>query len=350
MWDLGFRFAKACYLVRGILLPGHGTVPGDLLQIGPDAWRDAVAKAVWGFRGEVDRLVIAGFDLGAVLALDAALDLAMPPEVELNGVVMLAPAFDYEPPSFAPAAVGPGGNALWGEVFEKHSSFRYHSTAKPSIAATNQLGQALLEREAPLHIPLFMVLSAEDVVTDAGAARDWFCSQNVTPRHLLWYSRYPDAPFPTCQCTVQRRDPKANESQVCVSVRPSSCTLSSSNNGGQRPLVSAETCRENPYASQTGEAGGAILDLAHIALLAAPDNPRYGATAKIIDCLHYSYEKDSPEGQACSGRSNGDGVRYLRYGEASGGNLENYILRRLTYNPDFDHMAERMIDFLRRSN
>ncbi|MGI9500774.1 MAG: hypothetical protein ACR2P3_12090, partial [Geminicoccaceae bacterium] len=28
MWDLGSRFAKACYLVRGVLLPGHGTVPG----------------------------------------------------------------------------------------------------------------------------------------------------------------------------------------------------------------------------------------------------------------------------------------------------------------------------------
>ena len=167
MWDLGFRFAQACYLVRAILLPGHGTVPGDLLRIGPSAWRDAVAKAVWGFRGEVDRLVIAGFDLGANLALDAALDLAMPPEVELNGVIMLAPAFDYEPPTFAPAAVAPGGNALWGEVFEKHNSFRYHSIAKPSIAATNQLGDALFAREAPTHIPLFMVLSAEDEVTSA---------------------------------------------------------------------------------------------------------------------------------------------------------------------------------------
>ncbi|MDH3660515.1 MAG: alpha/beta fold hydrolase [Alphaproteobacteria bacterium] len=350
MWDLGARFAKACYLVRAILLPGHGTVPGDLLNVGPRAWRDAVAKAVWSFRGEADRLVIAGFDLGAVLALDAALDLAMPPEVELDGVVLLAPAFNYDPPSFAPAAVGPAGNALWGEVFEKHSSFRYHSIAKPSIAATERLGSALLDRQAPLHVPLFMVLSAEDAVTDAEAARDWFCGQSVTPRHLLWYSRYPEAPFPACSCTIQRRDSRANQSRVCVSIRSSSCTLPSSEEGGKRSLPTAETCRRNPFSSKNGDAGGAILDLAHIALLAAPSNPRYGATAKINDCLHYSWEQETPEGQVCSGRSNGDGARYLRYGETSGGNLENYILRRLTYNPDFDHMAERMIDFLRRSN
>ncbi len=350
MWDLGHRFAKACYLVRAILLPGHGTVPGDLLNVGVPSWRQAVAKAVWSFRGEVDRLVIAGFDLGANLALDAALDLTMPPEVELNGIVMLAPAFTYDPPEFAPAAVGPGGNALWGEVFEKHDAFRYHSVAKPSVAATNGLGGELFERAAPRHLPLFMVLSAEDAVTDAGAARDWFCGQSVTPRHLLWYSRYPDAPFPDCRCTVSRRDSKNNESKSCVSVRPSSCVTPPVKDGGKRPLPSAKTCGGNPYEVKNSDSGGAILDLAHIALLAAPENPRYGASAEIHDCLHYSFESDTPEGQLCAGLSNGEGGRYLRYGEMSDGNLGNYVLRRLTYNPDFDQMAERMIGFLRRSN
>ncbi|MEM8949372.1 MAG: alpha/beta fold hydrolase [Pseudomonadota bacterium] len=350
MWDLGHRFAKDCYLVRAILLPGHGTVPGDLLNVGLPAWREAVSKAVWSFRGEVDRLVIAGFDLGANLALDAALELNMPAEVELNGLVMLAPAFDYDPPDFAPAAVGPGGAALWGQVFEKHNAFRYHSVARPSIAATNSLGGELLQEEAPRHLPLFMVLSAEDAVTDARIARDWFCSQNVTPRHLLWYSRYPEAPFPDCRCTVQRRNPTDNESKICVSVRPSSCVTSPARNGSKRQLPTAETCGRNPFESKNSDSGGAILDLAHIALLAAPENPRYGASAEIYDCLHYSFERDTPEGQLCAGLSNGDGGRYLRYGEMSDGNLGNYVLRRLTYNPDFDHMAERMIDFLRRSN
>ena len=350
MWDLGARFAKACYLVRAILLPGHGTVPGDLLNVGLPAWRDAVAKAVWSFRGEVDRLVIAGFDLGANLALDAALDLGMPPEVELNGIVMIAPAFRYEPPDFAPAAVGPGGNLLWGDVFEKRDSLRYNSFAQPSVDAINRLGQELSSREAPLHVPLFMVLSAEDAVADASAARAWYCAQKVTPRHLLLYSRYPDAALPACRCTVERRDSRQNESQVCVSVRPSSCALPASTDEGRFPLPTPETCRSNPFASEKGDVGGAILDLAHVALLAAPDNPRYGAEALTKDCLHYSLEKETPEGQACAGQADGGGDRYLRYGEVSEGNLQNYILRRLTYNPDFDQMAGQMIEFLRRSN
>lgn len=350
MWDLGARFAKNCYLVRAILLPGHGTVPGDLLNVGIPAWRDAVAKAVWSFRGEVNRLVIAGFDLGANLALDAAHDLAMPDELELNGIVLLAPAFDYRPPSFAPAAFGPGGNALWGDVFDKRDSLRYNSIAKPSVAATEGLGRELFEREAPLHLPLFMVLSAEDAVTDAGLARSWFCDQRVTPRHLLWYSRYPDAPLPTCHCTVERRDSERNESRICVSVRPGSCARPAGAKGDGRTEWDPAFCRSNPFETGGHDTGGAILDIAHVALLAAPNNPRYGARAETNDCLHYSFQSQSPEGRVCAGRSNGEGDRYVRYGEMSDRNLENYVLRRLTYNPDFDHMANEMIDFLRRSN
>lgn len=222
--------------------------------------------------------------------------------------------------------------------------------AKPSIAATNALGAELIQEKAPLHVPLFMVLSAEDTVTDANTARDWFCAQDVTPRHLVWYGRYPDAPFPSCRCKVAHRDPGVEDLRDCVTVRPSSCVLPPAGRDGVRPLPSPEICRSNPYASKKGDVGGAILDLAHIGLLAAPDNPRYGAEAQTNDCLHYSWQKETPEAQVCAGWANGDGRAYLRYGEISDGNLHNYILRRLTYNPDFDHMAGQMIDFLRRSN
>jgi len=93
-----------------------------------------------------------------------------------------------------------------------------------------------------------------------------------------------------------------------------------------------------------------ILDLSHTGLLAAADNPRYGATSGRRDCLHYSWELDTPEERVCVGDLVGEGERYLRYGEASPGNLENYILRRLTYNPDFDFMAKAILDFLEKND
>jgi esterase/lipase len=359
MWDLAGRFAKDCYLVRGILLPGHGTIPGDLLSVGLSDWREAVSRGIATFKGQAERLTIVGFDLGANLALDAALRreaknedlrLTMPEGVELNGIVLLAPAFRYDPPPFPPAAVAPGGQALWGATFEKRDSLRYNSIAKPSVQATNQLGRALFNQDAPLHLPLFMVLSAEDDVSDSELAMNWFCRQRVTPRELLWYSRYPKArlPVPDCRCQVEQRV-GPSKSEICVFVRPSSCILPKTSKDDKRPVPSSEICRTNPFDEKSGDIDARILDLAHIALLAAPENPRYGAGAKSNDCLHYSFVKDTPKGRACAGDAGQKGVKPLRYGETSEGNLQNYTLRRLTYNPDFDHMAEQMIDFLERS-
>lgn len=342
MWDLAARFSQECYLVRAILLPGHGTVPGDLTKVGLSAWRDAVAKAAWSFRGHVDRLVIAGFDLGANLALDAALDLGLPPEIELNGIVMLAPAFRYDPPRFSPAATGPGGDALWGDVFNETERVRYKSTAQPSVDAVNRLGRELFDRQAPRHIPLFVVASDDDAVTDPGMVQDWFCGQATTPRKLLWYTRYPCRPVPNCRCTVRYRDPTKDERQVCTVNRSVAHKLGFDGKAEDLGLETPKDCRSGGRLTPNSS----ILDLAHMALLAAPDNPRYGAARRRNDCLHYSWELGTPEERVCVGDLVGEGERYLRYGEASGSNLRNYILRRLTHNPDFNFMATAVLDFL----
>ena len=93
-----------------------------------------------------------------------------------------------------------------------------------------------------------------------------------------------------------------------------------------------------------------ILDLAHTGLLAAPENPRYGAASGRTDCLHYSWDIETPEERICVGDAIGEGEGYLRYGEASDANLRNYILRRLTHNPDFNFMATAVLDFLERND
>ncbi|MDH3772400.1 MAG: hypothetical protein OET79_15615, partial [Nitrospirota bacterium] len=69
MRDLGRRFAAECYLVRAVLLPGHGTVPGDLLEIQYPSWRDAVRRAAASFDDRAENLYLVGFGAGATLAL-----------------------------------------------------------------------------------------------------------------------------------------------------------------------------------------------------------------------------------------------------------------------------------------
>jgi dienelactone hydrolase len=93
MRDLGRALVEHCYLVRAILLPGHGTIPDDLSEVDYRQWVEATADAVASFEGEAKRLVLVGFGLGATLAIDQAL---------------------AEPPGSAPGArragsAGPGG-------------------------------------------------------------------------------------------------------------------------------------------------------------------------------------------------------------------------------------------------
>jgi hypothetical protein len=223
---------------------------------------------------------------------------------------------------------------------------RYLSTAEPSVRAVNVLGQELFAREAPRHIPLLVVASADDAVSDPLLAQTWFCSQTTTPRRLLWYTRYPCQPLPDCRCTVRSRDPAQDERRACTVNRSIAHDLGFTGEARDFARETPKDCR--PGRRLTPNPG--ILDLAHIALLAAPENPRYGAASGRKDCLHYSWDLDTPEERVCVGDLVGEGERYLRYGEASGGNLQNYILRRLTYHPDFDFMASAILDFLDKND
>jgi len=185
------------------------------------------------------------------------------------------------------------------------------------------------------------VASADDAVADPDLTQRWFCGQETTPRRLLWYTRYPDRPVPNCRCVIRDRDPAKDRAEICAFTRPSS----------HGTFVDRRAAAETVSASAgIDAASGAnhqtILDMSHIALLAAPDNPRYGAVSGRRDCLHYSWERDTPEGLVCTGDLVDEGQAYVRYGEASAGNLRNYIVRRLTYNPDFDHMATAILEFL----
>jgi pimeloyl-ACP methyl ester carboxylesterase len=69
MQDLGKFFRNRCFLVRSILLPGHGTRPGDLLDIKYQDWVKSVDYGVHSFAGLVDEMFLAGYSLGGTLAV-----------------------------------------------------------------------------------------------------------------------------------------------------------------------------------------------------------------------------------------------------------------------------------------
>jgi esterase/lipase len=302
MRDLARALADACYLARALLLPGHGTVPGDLLGVDYRQWVDATRSAVASFAGEAERLILVGFGLGGTLAVHYALSPEPVPGVELGGLVLLAPALGEDTPLSWLRTAGSHGRLTpgqpWARLLLDYDPVRYESLPRNALAQRTNLVQEVVAQDGALEIPVFLVLSADDAEVDAGAARDWFCTRLAGPRQLIWYTTTP-APGTDC------------------------------------PSVAEKSSADWPD----------ILDLSHVALPIAPSNARYGPDRGYPDCAHYYWE-NSPNWLICVDATKTVANADLRYGEITAANLERHIVRRLTYNPDFDAMMGAALAFL----
>jgi esterase/lipase len=304
MRDLGRALVEACYLVRAILLPGHGTVPGDLLDVDYGEWIEATRRAVGSFDGVAERLVLVGFSMGATLAVHQALLDPPPSDVEIVGLVLLAPALGTETPFEWLQAPGLGGalapEGRWSRLLSDADPVRYESVPRNAELQRAHLIDALDAHDEPLTLPVFVAISADDAEVDPGAVRAWFCRELSGPRRLIWYAAAPGAGSTDCRFVIER------------------------------PSV----------------AGPGVIDLSHIAVPIAPDNPRYGIEGAYLDCRHYYWEEDTPSWFICMDPTRTAANSEVREGEITEANLQRHVMRRLTYNPDFAPMVEDLLAFL----
>jgi len=297
--DLGERLAEACHLVRAVLLPGHGTVPGDLLEVDGEAWLAAVHEGVASFAGVAERVHLLGFGAGGTLALHHALF----DKPRAGALVLIAPRLPPRPSipfldSLAGFYDGTDARARWRDLAPDLDPVRYESLPKNALREVDRLARELDEREGILDIPVMVALSAEDAAIDADAIRRWFCRRLTGPRQMLWYS------------------------------------------ADGTPITDCRFVRIH----ESGRAPG-VLDYSHVALPVAPDNPRYGADAAHFDCDHY-FRENSPNWLICVDPTKMPANSEIRYGEITPANLERAIVRRLTWNPDFEAFADAVVGFL----
>ena len=88
MQALGRFYAQQGFLVRAILLPGHGSRPGDLLTATASQWQAAVTAGIQSLSMQCQQIHIAGFSLGALLACLAC------EHHDIRSLCLLAPAFE----------------------------------------------------------------------------------------------------------------------------------------------------------------------------------------------------------------------------------------------------------------
>ncbi len=301
MRDIAAGLARAGHRARGLLLPGHGTQPGDLLAVDHRDWIRATAYGVESFADQAaNGLVIVGFSTGATLALHHLLTAAGGPPI--RAVVLLSPGIRARsrttPATCLLRHLGRlHPRAAWLTVAADADAYKYESFAFNAACQfhrlTRALARSLAKVASPLPVPVFMAVSADDLTIDAARARRFFTEHAPAGSRLIWYTTRPEP----------SGDPRIEE-------------------------------------RQSADPAAGILDFAHVSLPNAPANPHYGAAGRYRNRLH---------DPAAAGRADGDVLR----GEVSAANraragATGRLLLRLTYNTDFDGLMTALGDFLDR--
>lgn len=282
--DVAHRLAEQGYVVRTLLLPGHGTQPADLIGIRLEDWQQLVREQISLLQRDFPDVWLGGFSTGANLVLEYALD-----DPQIQGLVLFSPAlrsnelFDWATPwlvHIKPWLLSPERHPL-------QSPLRYHIVPtnglaqfyRSSVAVRKSLKGRTFDR------PTVIVLAQHDSVVDVRYVR------NVFERHfthassrLIWYGNPP---------------PRSTSSA--------------------RVLVRTDVLPQER-----------ISQFSHMGILFSPQNPLYGRDGSERICFNGQTDEDTARCQA------GDPVWYSDWDYREPGKIH----ARLTFNPYFDWQSQ----------
>lgn len=288
--------AFPCALLRGVLLPGHGTVPGDTLDMRHEDWLRVTEYGVESFRGEVDGLYLVGFSTGTSLSVRYAAE--HPEDTLLRGLLMLSPALAARSESAWLSPYARWFTPWLGRDAERDAA-RYESFSMNAGAEFYLLTRELSDPDfPPLQLPVFMAGSGDDTTVNMEAAREFFCSKTpAQSRRMLWYSAQATGSAPAARCEGMQ-------------------------------VVAAEAPQQRVYS------------LSHTAISVAPTDPHYGLDGAFALCGHFrdtDYEtcRQDPAATVYGERNLGEGGRY-----------EGRLVRRGSFNPHYEAMLADMVCFI----
>ncbi|MEE9451610.1 MAG: alpha/beta fold hydrolase [Gammaproteobacteria bacterium] len=295
MSSLFEHYRNKNYLVRSLLLPGHGTRPGDLLHVQLEEWIKASKYTIDCCRRQADKVIVIGFSAGASLAILQAYC-----EQNCDALVLFAPAIRVKSKiayysHWIKLLSGRWQRARWANVgadndYSKYQSFPFNAVHQ--IARLSQLTIKNYQRR-PLGIPQFVIMTNDDEVIDPKSILQYFQAHQDPYNRMVVYSN---------------QDLKFSDPRVSVT------------------------------ASAMMEKN--ILDYSHVCLPVAPEHNHYGESGNYTDFFYH---------QSSLGKhftKNGDAE--LFFGANSLKHLKKYNLARLRYNPRFNALMTQVDCFIEK--
>lgn len=298
MRHLAELFQQNGFRVMAILLPGHGTQPGDLLDIKWQEWAKAVAYGADRLAEEADEIYLAGYSAGGALSVYQSLR-----DKRVRGLFLFSPAFKVSPrAAYANlhklySWLIPSGK--WVDIKPDRDIYKYESFPKNAAAQMYVLTRELESqlRHYEIHIPVFAAASDDDATVSVTATIDFIEHARNPSSRLVLYTT----------------DPKKYSPDVTA---------------GKIEPVNSVMPEQN------------IISSAHTAIALPGNDTHYGASGEYSNCAHY-YPDDMEKYSACVAHTG----RVLQ-GEITEENLRAGMLRRLMYNPNFDALKVSMRRFI----
>lgn len=293
--DIGRQLADHGYLVRAMLLPGHGTRPADMIGVSSEDWEKALAQQVSYLKKQYPSIWLGGFSTGCNLALEFA---DQHPQ-DVSGLILFSPAMQVRTALIKLAPIA-DLFVTWLRSPEKRTQgdapFKYNTVPMDGIVAFKHTMDASNEILTGKKIdkPVIVMMSEHDSIINTQSLVKAFDKALVHPASkIIWYGKLPEGDY-------------------------SSKVLS-------RPDFLPDL---------------KIKSFAHMSLPFSPQNTWYGENGKFRYCRNSMSAKDV---QACQKDPD---VWFGAWGTHDG----EHSFARLTFNPYFDWQANEILKVIRNTS
>lgn len=324
MKDLEAYFNNKCFHTRSILLPGHGTRPGSLLNIQYTEWEKVVDHAVEQFATEKgDKIYITGFSTGAALALKNALD-----KKQVKGLFLFAPALKVED-KLARLLDNLGLDWVPTQRLKDKDLIKYESITLDSVIAVSNLAddvrKKLEDGTTQLDIPVMIVIAEND-----------YTIKTQTTIELYEQGHFGDKSDMVIYTPIRLRE-------KCVKGM-----LEGDSTASPKIPTYIGSC----FVHEQDNKRYMIADYSHMALTLKSTDEHYGLEGDYKYCTQYFYD-DELEAQCKRKQST---ITDICFGERRKFGSANYpecnkrglTVRRLTSNPQFKQLTDYLDQFIRQ--
>ncbi|MDX8398953.1 MAG: alpha/beta fold hydrolase [Gallionellaceae bacterium] len=298
MRHLAHFFQDEGFRVMAVLLPGHGTQPGDLLDVYWQDWLKTVTYGVEQLALEVDEIYLGGYSAGGALSVCQSLC-----DVRILGLFLFAPALKVSTKAaFANVHKSYSWlcpSAKWLSLHLDNDIYKYESFPKNAAAQMYALTQALLMLNRKMQIPVFAAISQDDETVDSAATIEFMRHAEHPESKLVYYF--------------------SDEKKI------------------SRDCLNANTELVNSVISEKK-----IISSAHTAIVLPAEDTYYGENGEYRNCLHYR-ANNIEKYEACM-----HGDEAVVSGEITRKNLHANTVRRLMHNPSFSSLQNAMRQFISR--